>query len=146
MIEQYVETLKSYKGSITFPPSNAEQIQEVNNTLKKYQFSTIPEEYQTFLERSNGYTYNGVEFFGTISHPREAKGYIFPDLTITNIHYSQYSFFNNKIIIGRVSESMMLYDKSSDTYAVVDRLTLRSRVEVRSFEELLDIFLEICNY
>lgn len=146
MIEKQLKTFMDFQGCITFPASAGNDIIRVNKFLAEHDFAVIPEEYLQFLKLSNGLSYNGIEFFGTINHYREEKKYTFPDLIATNMHYEGYAFFNNKIIIGRISENLMFYDKITENYAIADRLTLRSRREVTSFGELLDIFLGICSY
>lgn len=146
MIETKLKTFMNFQGCITFPSSADNDIIRVNKFLVEHDFSAIPEEYLHFLKLSNGLSYNGIEFFGTINHYREEKKYTFPDLIATNMHYEGYAFFNNKIIIGRISENLMFYDKTTENYAIADRLTLRSRREVSTFDELLEIFLNICSF
>lgn len=145
MIEKALQKFRSFPGCITFPPAAAADIQKVNYTMRKLGFCEIPPEYRLFLGTTDGLSYNGIEFFGTRSHYREKKAYTFPDLAASTKHYQEYLFFKNKIVIGRVSESLIFYDGVNALYAVADRLTLRSRRECSSFDELLEIFIEICD-
>lgn len=144
MIEKALQKFCSFPGCVTFPPASAADIKNVNQNMRKNGFCEIPAEYQLFLSATDGLSYNGIEFFGTCSHYREKKAYTFPDLTASTKHYQEYHFFRNKIIIGRISESLIFYDNANALYAVADRLTLRSRREYASFDELLKIFLDIC--
>lgn len=143
MIKEYFERYKKFLGCIIFPPASAKELISVNKYLQQNGFSEIPDEYKEFLKLTDGTAYNGIEFFGTQSHPRKNKNYTFPDLIASNLHYDEYDFFKSKIIIGRISENILFYDKISNSYAIADRLTLRSRREVASFEELFKIFLDI---
>lgn len=145
MIEKQLKIFMNFKGTVTFPPSDENDIIRVNQFLESHQFSAIPKEYQQLLKITNGFIYNGIEFFGTVNHYRDEKKYTFPDLLASNMHYEKYDFFQNKIIIGRISENLMFYDKSTQNYAIADRLSLRSRREVSSFSDLMEIFLRICS-
>lgn len=144
MINDCIKQFSLFPSCITFPPCTEESITHVSTLLSASGFSTIPAEYKEFLKITDGLSYNGIEFFGARSHNRPEKGYTFPDLAASTFHYEDYDFFRRKIILGRVSESMIFYDKLSNHYAIADRLTLRSRREVKSFAEILQIFLDIC--
>lgn len=144
MIKDYVKNFSQFSGCITFPPCTEESVTHASTLLSASGFSPIPQEYKEFLKITDGLSYNGIEFFGSRSHNRPEKGYTFPDLAASTFHYRDYDFFRKKIILGRISESMIFYDKLSNHYAIADRLTLRSRKEVKSFAEILRIFLDIC--
>lgn len=144
MIKSYVEQFSAFPGCITFPPCSEEDITRVSSLLSASGFSPIPAEYKEFLRLTDGLSYNGIEFFGSRSHNRTEKNYTFPDIAASTFHYEDYDFFRKKIILGRVSESMIFYDRINNCYAVADRLSLRSRREVKSFAEILKIFLDIC--
>lgn len=144
MIKELFEQYKEFKGCILFAPAISADLILVNKHLIQNGFSALPNEYKEFLKLTDGTTYNGIEFFGTKNHYRKSKNYTFPDLISSNLHYDEYDFFKNKVIIGRISENILFYDEINDSYAIADRLTLRSRREVASFEELFRIFIEIC--
>lgn len=146
MIEDCIKNFKKFPGCVTFPPCSDEDIIHVSSLLSASGFSPIPPEYKEFLKITNGLSYNGMEFFGTRNHNRPEKHYTFPDLAASTFHYEDYDFFKRKTILGRISESIIFYDKNGDYYAIADRLTLRSRRETATFEEILTLFLEICDY
>lgn len=143
MISQHINFFKEHKGCVTFPHATDENIKQVENELSKHGFADIPDGYKVFLKLSNGLSYNGVEFFGTIPHSRSEKNYTFPDLISENKQYIHYDFFKQKIIIGRISEGILLYDKKNSFYAIVDRTNLRSHIEVTNIEEFIKIFCDI---
>lgn len=146
MIKTYVEKFIEFPGCVTFPPCGEEDIRQVSSLLSASGFAPIPPEYKELLKITDGLSYNGIEFFGTRNHNRPEKRYTFPDLAASTFHYEDYDFFKRKTILGRVSESLVFYDKNGDYYAIADRLTLRSRREAPTFAEILKLFLEICNY
>lgn len=141
MIKAKFNQLVNKKGCITFEPTDKDTIEETNRYMIENKLSDLPFDYKTLLNFSNGFIYNGVELMGTKPHLRESKQYTFPSLIEINSFTTNYDFFFNKIILGRVSESVILYDKDINSYAVVDRVNLRSHMEVKNFSEILDIFL-----
>lgn len=105
-------------------------------------FSKLPEDYGKFLQITDGLIYNGLELYGIHKHERKQHHYTFPDLESVNCSYLKYSFFVDKVIIGRLSEGIIYYDAKSNSYAVSDRINLRSHSEVNTFEDLLKILFE----
>lgn len=141
MIKATFNQLANKKGCITFPPADKDTMEETNKYMIENKRSDIPLDYRMLLNLSNGLIYNGVEFMGTKAHLREEKQYTFPSLIEINSFTTNYDFFCNKLILGRVSESVILYDKDINSYAVVDRVNLRSRMEVKNLIEIFEIFL-----
>lgn len=144
MIENLLSLAKHQNGSITFLPSPSEEIIKTNAFLTSQNFAEIPTDYQEFLKLSNGFIYNGIELMGTVPHPRPDKRYIFPDLIQINKPYIKYDYFDGKLLIGTLSESFMLYDSAEQIYAVLDRINLRSRIEVSDMSSLFAYIMELC--
>lgn len=142
MVNRYFDIFKSHQECVSFAPADEKQLKESNRWLLSHGFSEIPDEYKSFLQLTNGFTFNGIEFYGTVPHPRPEKDYIFPDLVSVNKYYLNYDFFNSKIVIGRLSENILLYDSKLKCYAFTDRINLRSRIEFESFTQMLDRFVE----
>lgn len=145
MIKPLYETICSHEGCVIFLPGSEEEIKNTNSFLNCYHFSEIPEDYQEFLMLSNGFICNGIELMGTLTQQRLEKKYIFPDITQINKPYAQYDYFVGKLIIGRLSESLIVYDHKNNLYAVIDRINLRSRLEVGSFSEIFLYILNLCD-
>lgn len=143
MISKYVNFFRAKNGCVTFEPASDEDIEHVEAELTTRGFANIPSDYKVFLKLTNGLTYNGIEFFGTSPHYRPEKDYTFPDIISESKQYINYDFFTQKIIIGRISENILLYDKKNDYYGIVDRTNLRSRIEVETFLEFIKIFYDI---
>lgn len=144
MIKKMIDKFKAQKGSVSFDGASLDSIKEVDTFFLQNNFSDIPDDYKSFLEYTNGLIYNGIEFFGTQFHHREERNYYFPDIVTINKHYKKYTFFEQKIIIGRLSESIILYDKKAGYFAIVDRIKLRSRTEYEDMEELLEFLMGAC--
>ncbi|MDR1026486.1 MAG: YrhA family protein [Lactobacillus sp.] len=133
----YLNLFKDQESCITFKPSSPEEIDRINEYLISKRFCPLPLEFIQFLKQTNGFIFNGIELFGSIPHYRAEKKYIFPDLEKVNSHYDTYMFFTKKVILGRMSESILTYDSKDGFYSVVDRMKLRSRFETKTFQELL---------
>lgn len=145
MIKPLYEKICSHEGCVIFLPSSEEEIKNTNSVLSCFPFALLPEDYQNFLRISNGFICNGIELMGTLPQQRLEKQYIFPDIIQINKPYAQYDYFADKLIIGRLSESMIIYDRKNTLYAVIDRINLRSRLEVDNFRELFLYILGLCN-
>lgn len=136
MIKEYYRTISSQVSAVTFQPATEQQVHQLNQVLKINLFSQLPEEYIDFLNLSDGLIYNGIEFYGLNSHHRLENKYFLPDLESCNTQYIKYSFFTNKVILGRLSEGIICYNFQSKIFSVSDRINLRPRMEFTTFEEL----------
>lgn len=141
MINGYLEQIKAKKGCVSFAPAHSEDILATNAKMKGLLFAEIPAEYQNFLSLTNGIIYDGIEFFGC--KPQIRSTYTFPDLIKINQPYSDYAYFSDKIIIGRISESFLVYDSVTCDYAMIDRLNLLTRSEQDSFAALFKTLYEL---
>ncbi len=141
MISRCLNILKNKTSCVTFSPADDKNINMINTVLADNGFSELPDEYKVFLKLSDGFIYNGLELYGTISHDRKEKGYVFPDLANIAKTYADYDFFINKTVLGRISESIIFYDKQTDSYAVADRINLLSRAEYPTFFDIMEIYM-----
>lgn len=137
------EILKAYPQSITFPPCSENEILKESALLAAGGFCAIPEEYKEFLRLTDGFSYNGLEFFGIQNHNRGNKQYTFPDIAASTFHYKGYAYFKNKIVLGRISEALLCYDKNEDDYTIVDRVSLRPLNGGKTLADLFTIFIDI---
>ena len=123
-------------GCITFSGCSAKDIDNANTELSRNGFCTLPEEYAEFLKSYNGVIYDGLELLGTVPHKRVQKDYTFNSILDINRRYSQIDYFSQKIILGELPESFLIYDAETRAYEIVDRLNLDSRRAFNSFNEL----------
>lgn len=142
-MKKIFEDLKRHPESITFLPCSENEIIKMSALLSASGFSSIPGEYKEFLRITDGFSYNGLEFFGIQNHNRPNKQYTFPDIAASTFHYKGYAYFKNKIVLGRISEALICYDKNTDDYTIVDRVSLRPLNGSKTFADLLKIFLNI---
>lgn len=142
MISKFLNLYKNRSNCICFPPAEENSYNLIDEYLLEHNQCKLPDEYKMFLKLTNGMSYDGIEFYGTIPHERIEKSYTFPDIIMMCQNYANYEFFSHKIVIGQISESIILYDNISASFAVVDRLNLRSRVECDSFAKILEMYAD----
>lgn len=140
---KHFELIKKFPECITFTPCSETEIVKASTLLAASGFCAIPEEYKSFLKLTDGFSYNGIEFFGIQSHNRTIKKYTFPDIAASTFHYKGYAFFRRKLVLGRISEALICYDKTSDDYTIVDRVSLRPLNGGKTLADLFKLFLEI---
>ena len=141
MIDMLFHKVSTLNICTVFPPAEPKEIAAAGSYLVSRGMAAVPAEYDAFLRLSSGMSFDGVEFYGAV--PQQRKQYVFPDLKTAAEPYCKYDYFKNKIIIGRLSESIILYNADEDIYALIDRVNLRSRMEWPTFEELFRYMMKI---
>jgi len=109
----------------------------VNEILLEHKFSKIPEDYQKFLTYINGMSYDGLMFFGSKPHYRKSKDYVFPSIVSATFEYKDLRFFQNKIVIGRGAEFILIYDGDDEKYKMLNRINLKSKREYNNFINMI---------
>lgn len=146
MIDLLLTQLKKYPGCISFPPASQTETTQTTAVLRSYGLAPIPQDYTDFLFLSNGLIVNGIELAGSLPHHRPQKNYIFPDLLQINRPYTRHEYFKGRLLLGSLSESLIIYDETNRLYTLKDRINLRSRLEVGSTAEVLQIILNLCRF
>ena len=67
---------------------------------------------------------------------------LFPNLITVNEYYLNYDYFIRKLVIGRISENILLYDGAENVYSVTDRINLRPVIEAENLAAFLKIFYD----
>lgn len=137
MTEYDFTTMLNNGITVVFPPASAEETAAAQSFFRRHNLGCLPEDYLAFLKQSDGLSYNGIELFGILPHPRPEKGYTFPALQRVNSTFLKYDFFAQKIVFGRLSEAILFYNQKTGAYAIADRINLRSRIEVGSLSALM---------
>lgn len=134
-----LQKITSQAGCVCFESCDADDIKRSNAMLLAQGFCKIPEEYAKFLQVYNGIIYDGMELLGTTSYLREQKGYTYKSIFEVNQNYSRIGFFRQKLIIGMLSESFIIYDQPNNIFAIIDRLNLDSKTVFNSFNEMFKL-------
>lgn len=143
MIDKLLAKFKSQPGCVTFAPAAAQDLKNCSKTLCQNDSPPIPDAYAAFLGLSDGLSFDGIELFSCQPHLRTSGDYTFPDLVSMNKPYKRYDFFRSRLILGRTSESVIIYHAEDNSYALIDRINLRRRLEVSAFAELLQEFVKL---
>ena len=142
MISRYLNHFRQLPGSVVFEPAVDANLTKIDAELTARNFSAIPGEYRNFLKLNDGLIFHGLEFYGSIPHYREERNYTFPNLITVNEYYLNYDYFIRKLVIGRISENILLYDGAENVYSVTDRINLRPVIETESLAAFLKIFYD----
>ena len=142
MISRYLNHFRQSPGSVVFEPAVDANLTRIDAELTSRNFSAIPGEYRNFLKLNAKRKRNGIEFYGSIPHYREKKNYTFPNLITVNEYYLNYDYFIRKLVIGRISENILLYDGAENVYSVTDRINLRPVIEAENLAAFLKIFYD----
>jgi len=114
----------------------------IDTVLSEYNFAEIPDDYRRFLTFINGVTFDGLMFFGTKPQERKSKNYIFPSILSVNMEHKDLDFFQNKIIVGRGAEFILIYDKDSSNYKMLNRINLKVK---REYDNFINMIVDLYN-
>ena len=137
MPEFLLEKICRQPDCVAFRGCSSEEIKKLKDELAAGGFCTLPEEYAVLLQKYNGIIYDGLELLGTIPHKRLQKNYTLGSILDINRRYAKIGFFTQKLILGELPESFLIYDGETGNYEIVDRLNLDSR---RIFNTLKEFF------
>lgn len=135
MDKNILNTLQNKSGFIAFKAASEKDIAKLLQTLNLSSFPKLPDDYCDFLQQSDGFIFNDIELYGCNIHKRQ--GYEFPNIEFIARLTSGNSFFHKNIIIGLISEEIIIYNAENAFYAVIDRVTLDYLAQYDSFAELL---------
>lgn len=135
MIKQILDNLSAHPCLTLFSPAKDSEIDHLNQILAANKTPSLPQDYQDFLRLSDGLIFNDLELYGCRS--RQRKEYEFPSIAFIYKLTLENGFFRNNIILGLLSEEIVVYNHVNSFYSLIDRVTLDYLVQYSSFEELL---------
>ena len=136
LIQQLIEQLKLKKAQ-TFPCAALTQIQTTSIALVKAGFVKIPRGYTSFLQQTDGLSWNELELFSCVQHERTNTVFSQSDLLDYQQKYSLGRPFRNFLILGRATECLICYDHTQKNYLLLDRLSLAPILKFPRFQDLL---------
>lgn len=128
------EILKNIPNIITFPQAQDKDIAKLAQTLALSSFPSLPDDYYSFLQISDGLILNDIELYGCHTHKR--KNYEFPNIEFVARLTAGNDFFRKNIIVGLISEEIITYNEKNAVYGIIDRVTLEYLDQYDSFAEL----------
>ncbi len=123
--------------AMVFPVATIMEIQRTSISLVKQGLIQIPADYIQFLSITDGLNWNGLEFFSI--HQHERKDCVFPTLQLLAYQGTQNlkSLFPKSLILGIAPEHFILYEAQKKEYAIINRYTFASVVQLPRFADVL---------
>lgn len=123
----------------TQPPSTAAQRSSLKKRTEAELSATIPSEYLSFLEKSNGLDWNGVTIFATETIAIEGFSDRFIEGFVdANLGYRDYAPFAKYLVFGESDMDFYALEISSQRYVILEKVSLDTMNTASSFEQLLD--------
>lgn len=128
--------MKIPEKAIRFPPVNPDWIERINATLSRNRFAVLPQDYLEFLSQTNGLVSEDLEFYGLEKHEIKNRFFSFPDLIEYNQKMTDDVFMLSKLILGQDSQNLFIYDGTTHSYLICDRISLQAVASFSSFDDL----------
>ena len=142
MTENIISSLLHDDYAVTFAPALEQDISDTNLFLQKHNRGTLPPDYLHLLRQSDGLSYNGIELYGTRANDRETMGYTLPGLIEANLEYANVPQMRGKLLLGRASEEIFVYDTMDQKYHILERLDFQVSCSFQTFSEAVYLFVD----
>ena len=110
--------------------------------LASHNFPMLPQDYIALLKETDGLVWNGIEFYGTRANDRENLGYTLPGLIEANLDFANIPMMRGKLLLGRASEELFVYDTADMKYHILDRLDFQVSCSFATFAEAVYLFVD----
>lgn len=124
-------------GALILRSAADDEIKSCNRDMEDAGCIPIPGEYVEFLKISNGFAWNGFEFYGTYQVRENSSGYILND--IVSVNESDEYIDRNVLILGACDEDYYVYNAENKKYQCFDRM---GRCEIETYESFIDMIKE----
>lgn len=138
-------------GALCCPPITKASLSHCNDELEAAGFHSIPQSYADFLTYTNGFAWNGYEFYGSsIICERDSlsgveTGYCLYDIVSHNESFHTHYPWIDKLLLGHFDFSYYTYDPHSCKFEELDRDSpqLDSMQQFDSFDQLISKLMRI---
>lgn len=141
MLSRILETLRK-DDAVLFPPVDERSLRFVGSMLASHHFPPIPADYVLLLKITDGLLWNGIELYGSRANDREALGYTLPGMIEANLEFASFEAMRGKLLLGRASEELFVFDSVDRQYHVIDRLDFSVSCSFPTFSEALYLFID----
>lgn len=141
MLSKILKALQE-NDAIIFDAANEKVIRIVSTMLVKNGFSPLPKQYAKLLAFTDGFVWNGVEFYGTKTNKRIGKGYSVPSIVDANLEFKDIDALKSKVVLGSASEELFAFDVDSRKYVLIDRFDMSNFVEYSTLSSVLTPYVE----
>ena len=142
-LKTLLKALKNLRGSTTVPGSSFDDIEYLMGELYEQDLALLATDYIDFLYETNGFLWNGIEFYGT--HPVEVGNFEMRGLMDAHYHVQTlYSdpVFDSKLVLGKMDDDLYIYDGCTGKYEILDRA---DRAVMDRFDNFEDMIRKIVN-
>ncbi len=116
------------------------QIDRCINDLFDHDLVVPPQDYFHFLQKMNGWAFNGYELFGT----EAMEGH--RSLFAYNLPLKDLQKFKEKAVLGSGDEDLILFNRRSERYEVVDRMDHMVFEDFKTFKDLFAYLNALLNH
>ena len=99
--------------------------------------ATLPDEYAAFLQKLNGFAWNGIEFFSTDQVTDPDTEYMLNDIVSANESFVECcEGLEHCVQLGRADEDLFIYNTQNRRYEVLDMTGRDVMEEYETFEAM----------
>lgn len=124
---------------------SSKTIQEVSKYCLDHFGTELPKEYQEFLSRMNGFSYDDRSIFSCFNDDikNNFPRYASLDLVTLNTNFIESTDIDEYLFLGSSSLDFIAYSKKNKNYVIVDQGDVMHRIygEYDTFKELITNFL-----
>lgn len=142
MIDDVIHKLKD-DNAVFFPAASEHDIEFASSLLSNNRFALIPDEYIEILTETNGFAWNGLEFYGTEPRERSEYDYTLPSIVDINTSFTRKEIIRDRLIIGAAASEVFLYDGRFKKFQVARRFNLDVETTHPTLEQALEPFIEM---
>jgi hypothetical protein len=137
-----IDTIKNLRGCHFANSASDKLIENCMETLQEQDFPMLPNDYINFLKNINGFTWNGLEFFG--SKDLEVNNIMIPNIVSANERYENlYPKLIGKLFVGKFDNDVFTFDYETNNYQMIDTTDCEELESFSSIEDLLKNLLNI---
>lgn len=141
MLDKILTTLRK-DNAITFTPADDKSIRFVGSMLSSHKFATVPTGVIEFLKITDGLIWNGLELYGSRAIERDDLGYTYPGLIEANLNFLNLEYLKGKLLLGKFSEEIFVYNGIEHKFLVVDRINFGINSVHATFSEMIYNYID----
>lgn len=135
--DEVLTTVTRHGGALMASPASSEQVAACRHAMALAELLPLPQGYVAFLQKHDGFAWNGIEFYGTQEQPDADSDYFLIDIVRANTDFADYETgLAHCVFLGRSDEDIFVYNTRNRRYEVLDRTGRDVMEDYASFEEL----------
>ena len=135
-MKEILETLDSDHSAMICKPATDPDIEQCQKDLEEMALEPLPDDYIDFLKTTNGFAWNGIEFFSTYRVTDPDSRYTLMDLVSMNDEFNELYELDDYVYLGRADDDYYVFDIENENYHILELSSRESMEEFETFEEL----------